>query len=318
MVLSWDLSGVLAIPVPATSCCGPLIGNNGWKRKPWGHFAGLTGLIQPAKRRLEATESPALTTVGGWRRRSGCRRLVKRKKEGGRNARPPGIGGDRFQHLGDDLDDLIGIRIDDHDLVADHDELVAAPLRIDGHDFGRQRVELDALTRHAGADADGEVHVFDRRDVLVADHARDLGPLLGRELRGRAGLAGGLRLLGRRLVHLVALAAHVVLTALGLHVVLAPAGLTGSLRFLALGLGGLVALLGLAFGSLVALTTLAALGLHIVLMSAGLTDGLGFFLAAALLFGALALRGTRRVLGPARLHLGTLGLGSAAATARRR
>src|SRR6201999_246240 len=108
----------------------------------------------------------------------------------------------------------------DDDLAIDLDELITAPLRIDRHDFRRNRIEVNALTRHAGADADREVHVLDRLDMLAADHARDLGALLSREVGMGAGLTGG-GLLGRRLVGLgglVAFAAHVVITALGLHV----------------------------------------------------------------------------------------------------
>ena len=50
------------------------------------------------------------------------------------------------------------LRIDHHDLVADQDELIAAPFRIDRHDFRRKRMEGD-VARHAGADRDREVDV---------------------------------------------------------------------------------------------------------------------------------------------------------------
>src|SRR6185437_15997518 len=41
----------------------------------------------------------------------------------------------------EDRDDLERARIDHDDLVADQDELIAAPIRIDRHDFRRQRME---------------------------------------------------------------------------------------------------------------------------------------------------------------------------------
>src|SRR5882724_6346731 len=43
----------------------------------------------------------------------------------------------------EDSHDLKRLRIDHHDLVANQDELVAAPFRIDRHDFRRERMEGD-------------------------------------------------------------------------------------------------------------------------------------------------------------------------------
>src|SRR5437899_10854822 len=51
----------------------------------------------------------------------------------------------------DDLDDLVGVRVDDQDLFPDTNKLISAPLRVDRHHFRRNRVELH-VTRHAGAD----------------------------------------------------------------------------------------------------------------------------------------------------------------------
>src|ERR1700759_2067796 len=91
-------------------------------------------------------------------------------------------------------DDLERFRIDDQNLVADQNELVAAPIRINVYDLGRKRMERDAVTRHAAADRNREVHVGDRSHVLLLDHGSDLGALLGRQLGPGAGLADGLRL----------------------------------------------------------------------------------------------------------------------------
>src|ERR1039458_5002279 len=49
-------------------------------------------------------------------------------------------------------DDLVRARIDDEDLVADQNVVVAAPLGIDHDDFHRQRIEMHAI-RHAGTHA---------------------------------------------------------------------------------------------------------------------------------------------------------------------
>ena len=66
----------------------------------------------------------------------------------------------------EDGDDFQRARIHHHDLVAHHEELVAAPIRIDRHDLGRQRMEVD-LARHARADRDREVDVGLRLDVVI-------------------------------------------------------------------------------------------------------------------------------------------------------
>src|SRR5450631_4925056 len=44
----------------------------------------------------------------------------------------------------EDRDDLVRARVDDEDLVADQNVIVAAPLGIDHDDFHRQRIEMHA------------------------------------------------------------------------------------------------------------------------------------------------------------------------------
>src|SRR5476649_195264 len=78
----------------------------------------------------------------------------------------------------DDRDDLVRTRIDDEDLVADQNVVVAAPLGIDHEHFRWQRIEMHAI-RHAGTHA--HRHVEFRRFHLVApDDGGDLAALLGR------------------------------------------------------------------------------------------------------------------------------------------
>src|ERR1700693_742309 len=55
--------------------------------------------------------------------------------------------------------------IDHDDLVPDQDELIAAPIRINGHDLRRQRVERH-VARNAGADRNREIDVGDWGHVL--------------------------------------------------------------------------------------------------------------------------------------------------------
>src|SRR5579883_1465485 len=229
-------------------------------------------------------------------------------------------------------DDLVGIGIDDHDLLANQDEVVAAPLGIDIDNLRRQRTDADALARYAGADRDREVHVVDRLHMFVADDGRDLGALLGRELCARAGLANrGAGPIAVLRVHVVVatlatLGLHLVLIALGLGILLGLAtlavlgvllGLTAlAILGVLLGLAALAVpgvLLGLAafailsvflglatrllgFGGLV---TLAAFRLHVVGRAFGLVlraHALGL-LTGRIFLGALALAGGRRLLG---------------------
>src|SRR6185437_15673206 len=65
-------------------------------------------------------------------------------------SRPPA---NRYKPLRfEDRDDLVRTRIDDEDLIADHDVVVTAPFRINHDDFPRQRVEMHAF-RYAGSHA---------------------------------------------------------------------------------------------------------------------------------------------------------------------
>src|SRR5580692_9992608 len=61
--------------------------------------------------------------------------------------------------------DLERAGIDHDDLVPDEDELISAPIRINGYDLRRQRMERH-FVRNAGADCDREVDVGDWRNVL--------------------------------------------------------------------------------------------------------------------------------------------------------
>src|SRR2546423_21482 len=140
----------------------------------------------------------------------------------------------------EDRDDFECLRIHHQDLIADQDEFISAPLRIDAHDLRWERAQAHTLARNAGPDRDVEVDIVDRRSVLIPDHGGDLGTLLGRELGSGAGLTRrrrGLRL-GFRVHVAVAVAGLDVLilvaalAALGLHVVL-PAFATLGLHVLA-------------------------------------------------------------------------------------
>src|SRR5215213_2198664 len=108
------------------------------------------------------------------------------------------------------------------------------------------------LARNTGSDRDGEVDVLDRCNMLLPDHARDPGALLGRKPRAAAGLSGGdLRPALRRASRVDAAAAALagfdvpgavaIVTALGLHApaIFAPFGLHAAAIFAALGLQAL-------------------------------------------------------------------------------
>src|SRR5579871_3924284 len=219
-----------------------------------------------------------------------------------------------------DVHDLERTRIHHHDLVADHEELITAPFRIDGHDFARQRDEVNAVARNPGADREREVDIGHRGDVLVADDGRDLGPLLGRELGAGAGLANrGVGFAAALRVHVATLAAF---TALGLHVLALALGLRILLVFAALAPGVLLILAalalgillvfaafllrallvlaaGLAFRGLVGVAVLAVLGLHLARRALGLVlraHALRLLTGGAF-FSALALAAGWRLLG---------------------
>src|SRR5882757_3399663 len=173
----------------------------------------------------------------------------------------------------EDRDDFECLRIHHQDLIADQDEFISAPLRIDAHDLRRERAQAHTLARNAGADRDLEVDIVDRRNVLIPDHGGDLGALLGRELGGRASLARRRR--GLRLGFRV----HVAVAVAGLGVLIPVAAFAG--------LGVLLPVA--AFAALGVLILVAALGLHVVL-PAFATLGLHVLTALGLVLRAHALR----------------------------
>src|SRR5882757_8278873 len=188
--------------------------------------------------------------------------------------------------------DLVGVRIDDHDLLLDQDKLISSPFRIDRDDSLRQGLE-GHVARNAGADRDREVHIRLWLNVLLLDHAGDLGALLGRELRASASLSsrlglgalsslrlgGGLRLAVRRAL---LLRGGLAFTALGLHVL---AFAAFGLHVLAFAAFGLHVLLAFAPFSLHLLATLGAFLLR--------AHALRLLALHVLVFGALAFRRAR-------------------------
>src|SRR3984885_4877531 len=177
-------------------------------------------------------------------------------------------------------DDLKGSRIYHHDLVADEEKFITSPIRIVRHDFGRQGVEAD-LAWNAGPDRDREVDVGSRRDVLIADHGRDLGALFGGELGTRASLSDGLRTF-----FLLRAGSVVVVATLGLHVAFALVFglhvLAGRALFIlrhALGVVGLGVLFGVLGRFLAHRLFTRGAGLHVLLgaliLHAALFLGLG-------------------------------------------
>src|SRR6267143_4797656 len=180
--------------------------------------------------------------------------------------------------------DLVGVRIHDHDLLLDADELETAPFRIDRYDSLRQRME-GHLARYAGADRNRDVHIR-RLNALLLDHAGDLGALLGRELRGRAGLArracalGGARGSALTLdVHAVLLALSLLVTALGRALI---AALSRALITLGRALITALISLGRALAGRLPTRTALLFGLHV--LAAFATFGL-HVLAAFATFG---------------------------------
>src|SRR5579872_4529015 len=80
----------------------------------------------------------------------------------------------------DDSDDLMRTRIDDHDLIANEDVVVAAPFRINRNDFDRQRIHVNA-GRNTRSHAHRYVKVS-RFDLMFPNDGRNLRTLLGRQL----------------------------------------------------------------------------------------------------------------------------------------
>src|SRR6266704_45404 len=196
-----------------------------------------------------------------------------------------------------DRDDLVGVRIHDHDLLLDEDELETTPFLIDRYDSLRQRME-GHVARYAGADRKRYVHVR-RLNALLLDHAGDLGALIARELRGRAGLASrGRALAGTR--GALTLDVHAVLLALGLLVTVLGHALIAMLSRVLITLGRalagrLSARTALLFG-LHAAAVLLTLGLHVLVLPAFAAFSLHVFAALHLVFGALALFSAHRLL----------------------
>src|SRR5689334_2752261 len=90
--------------------------------------------------RLRVGVSPGKRLIMGGPGKAGVVCLsVRPNASGGHKARRSTSDG---WSLGDDRHDLVGRRLDDDDLIVDQDELIAAPLRIDRHDLGRQRIEV--------------------------------------------------------------------------------------------------------------------------------------------------------------------------------
>ena len=88
------------------------------------------------------------------------------------------IGGSKVLTL-DDVDDLIGVWTDNDVPAIDKNNLIAAPLRIDFNDAGRDRIELDR-GRNARPDRDVEVYVCNFFYLLLLDRRRDLTALFRR------------------------------------------------------------------------------------------------------------------------------------------
>src|SRR4029077_12010062 len=171
--------------------------------------------------------------------------------------------GGKYRH------DLKRPRIHHHDLVANQEELVAAPIRIDRHDFLRKRMEAD-LAGNSGTDRNREVHVVDRGHMLVPDHGRDSRALLGGEPCASAGLSGG----RGAVLHPPAFRRTLAVTALavfGLHTIAA---------FTAFSLHAATIFAAFSLHAIAAFTTFslhvlafAALGLHVLARSALLVLG---------------------------------------------
>src|SRR4051812_7667326 len=149
-------------------------------------------------------------------------------------------------------------------------------------------MKLDALARNAGAHRDREVHVVDRRHVLLSDHRRNLGPLFSRELGARASLTHRRRGRGPALPLSIPVGAG---TGLALSVLVRARART----LAAVGIVGRGA-------------ALAALSLHVLVLLAGLrrvlAHALRLILATLRTFvGALTLGRAGLLLGRVLVHL---------------
>jgi len=82
---------------------------------------------------------------------AGCRAGAPKTNRAGRITARPGFAKCGSRSGVKHGDDLEGSRIYHHDLVADEEKLIASPIRIVRHDFGRQWMEAD-VARNAGTD----------------------------------------------------------------------------------------------------------------------------------------------------------------------
>src|SRR5262245_58975463 len=101
----------------------------------------------------------------------------------------------RLRSTGDDIDDLVGVGIDDDDLVIGDEVAIAAILRNKGEHRSWQRCKAHR-SRHARANVDREIHMLNAVDFpLLENGLVDVGPLLLRELHpaSRSFLGAGLR-----------------------------------------------------------------------------------------------------------------------------
>src|SRR5262245_34738656 len=101
----------------------------------------------------------------------------------------------RLRSTGDDIDDLVGVGIDDDDLVIGDEVAIAAILRNKGEHRSWQRCKAHR-SRHARANVDREIHMLNAVDFpLLENGLVDVGSLLLRELHpaSRCFLGAGLR-----------------------------------------------------------------------------------------------------------------------------
>src|SRR5215467_15660664 len=88
----------------------------------------------------------------------------------------------RLRSSRDDLDDLVGVGVDDADLIIGDEVAIAAKLRNNGEHRSWQRYKMHG-SWYARADIDREVHVVNAIDVpLLENGLVEVGPLLFREL----------------------------------------------------------------------------------------------------------------------------------------
>src|SRR5262249_5386053 len=88
----------------------------------------------------------------------------------------------RLRSSRDDLDDLVGVGVDDADLIIGDEVAIAAKLRNNGEHRSWQRYKMHGSS-YARADIDREVQVVNGIDVpLLENGLVEVGPLLFREL----------------------------------------------------------------------------------------------------------------------------------------